>query len=411
MVWGTVVILIVLGLYLGFGSYTKKSTATGILTPTAGLIRINSSVSGVIIERRVQEGQAVRKGDVLFIVADERAFFAPDRSTASSSTRVSGPVGSQGLGSGAGESGRVADAVDASLAKRALMLQSERTQTEIVARQALSSTETEIRQFEAELEGARQELKMINSRVNAASAQMLQYGKLAEKSYMSAAALAQKNDELTALQLSHANATRGVAGLERQLSTLKGTRDQTPARLALAIAGLAQREAALSQEVVEVRARGQTAIVAPINGTMTGMLAEPGSTVSTQSLATLVPEGSDLQAFLYVPSRSIGFVKPGQPVRLRYQAYPYQKFGQYQGAVKQVSRAQIGQDQLPEVMPTGTREGLYRIVVSLDQQHVTTYGERQKLIPGMIVEADILQDKRSLVEWIFEPLLGWRRKF
>jgi len=400
--------MLVLGIYLVFGSYTKRATATGVLMPTAGLIRISPSVGGVVIERRVEEGQVVAKGDILFIVADERAFFQPPSLTVPRVVAQNNR-GSITVPAGAA-SARVTDAIDASLSKRLATLRMERTQTEIVARQMVEANETQIAQLEAELDSARLERLLSKKRVKTVETQVVQYKKLTDQSYMSEMALAQKNDELIALQLAFTNTTRGITALERQLSTLKATRDQSSSRLSLELAGIEQREAALSQEVAEVRARGSTAILAPVDGTVTGMIAEPGSTVTNQVLATVVPKGSKLHAFLYLPSRSIGFVRSGQKVLLRYQAYPYQKFGQYHGTVKDVSRAQIGQDQLPEVMPTGTREGLYRITVNLDRQTVTTYGQSQKLIPGMVVDAEILQDKRSLVEWIFEPLIGWAGK-
>jgi membrane fusion protein len=54
----------------------------------------------------------------------------------------------------------------------------------------------------------------------------------------------------------------------------------------------------------------------------------------------------------------------------------------------------------------GTREPLYRIKVALDGQTVSAYGRAEALQPGMQVEADILLDRRRLIEWIFEPLLS-----
>ena len=63
---------------------------------------------------------------------------------------------------------------------------------------------------------------------------------------------------------------------------------------------------------------------------------------------TLVPAGARLEARLFGPSRSIGFVRPGQRVLLRYEAYPYQKFGSYEGVVKSVSRTTVGPGELAE---------------------------------------------------------------
>ena len=47
-----------------------------------------------------------------------------------------------------------------------------------------------------------------------------------------------------------------------------------------------------------------------------------------------------------------------------------------------------------------------RAAVTLDQQSVAAYGQAQALVPGMQLEADVLLDRRRLIEWLFEPVLG-----
>ena len=47
-----------------------------------------------------------------------------------------------------------------------------------------------------------------------------------------------------------------------------------------------------------------------------------------------------------------------------------------------------------------------RAGVTLDQQSVAAYGQAQALVPGMQLEADVLLDRRRLIEWLFEPVLG-----
>ena len=61
-------------------------------------------------------------------------------------------------------------------------------------------------------------------------------------------------------------------------------------------------------------------------------------------------------------------------------------------------------------MPLGgaaaSAEPLYRITVQLDRQDVAAYGAPQALAPGMQLDADVVLDRRRLIEWIFEPVLG-----
>ncbi len=99
--------------------------------------------------------------------------------------------------------------------------------------------------------------------------------------------------------------------------------------------------------------------MAPQAGAITALQAAAGGSVgSAEPLMTLVPEGAELEARLYGPSRSIGFVRPGQRVLLRYEAYPYQKFGYYEGVVKSVSRATVGPGELAEQSAAAGLAGL-----------------------------------------------------
>jgi hypothetical protein len=95
-----------------------------------------------------------------------------------------------------------------------------------------------------------------------------------------------------------------------------------------------------------------------------------------------------------------------EDVLLRYLAYPHQKFGSHAARVTAIARNPLAAAELGFVPPDGTREPLYRIKVELAAQSVQAYGREEPLQPGMQVEADLLLDRRSLVEWVFEPLLS-----
>jgi membrane fusion protein len=192
---------------------------------------------------------------------------------------------------------------------------------------------------------------------------------------------------------------------------------------AQAVQGETERSlATLAQESLENEARQRIVVRAPQDGVLTTVMAEPGQNVSpAAALASLVPAQARLQAQLYAPSSAIGFLRMSQPVQLRYQAFPYQKFGHYPGQVLQVSRTPLQASELAglslSTAATGAGAGalsggpnagepLYRITVALDQQAVSAYGQTQPLSAGMQLDADVLLDRRRLIEWLFEPVLG-----
>jgi hypothetical protein len=136
-----------------------------------------------------------------------------------------------------------------------------------------------------------------------------------------------------------------------------------------------------------------------------------------QTIASLIPQTTDhaqapLMAALFAPTRTAGFIQPGQVVWLRLAAYPYQKFGLAQGHVVKVSGTPIAAQDLPHgqatalLASTQSNEPLYRIQVALVSQHITAFGTSHLLRPGMSLEADVIHDVRGIWEWVFEPLLA-----
>jgi membrane fusion protein len=108
---------------------------------------------------------------------------------------------------------------------------------------------------------------------------------------------------------------------------------------------------------------------------------------------------------LFAPSRSIGFVRSARrsccatsPTRTRSSAAT-------RAGIR--DRAQPAPHRRPRLHAAdGSREPLYRIKAELESQSIGAYGKPEPLRPGMQVEADILLDRRRLIEWIFEPLLS-----
>ncbi|WP_222115745.1 HlyD family efflux transporter periplasmic adaptor subunit [Chromobacterium vaccinii] len=94
----------------------------------------------------------------------------------------------------------------------------------------------------------------------------------------------------------------------------------------------------IDQRLTENEAKRIFYVLAPKAGVISGIATQVGQKVNTgQILANLSPAGSPLGAELYATSKASGFIKPGMHVLIRYQAYPYQKFGQFHGLVKEVS--------------------------------------------------------------------------
>lgn len=105
---------------------------------------------------------------------------------------------------------------------------------------------------------------------------------------------------------------------------------------------------------------------------------------------------------MLVSSRAIGFLTIGQPVRLRYSAFRFERFGHHRGEVSAISKTTINPLELPILIES--REPRYRVTVKLNKQSVDAYGKSHPLVAGMLLDADIQIEKRKLYQLILDPL-------
>jgi membrane fusion protein len=143
-------------------------------------------------------------------------------------------------------------------------------------------------------------------------------------------------------------------------------------------------------------------------------VSNPAISPAHKSAEKPVPSAIIVEAHLFAPSRTAGFLQPGQTVYLRYAAYPYQKFGLHTGHITAVSDTPFAANELPPNLASQLMaqnqgsEALYRINVQLDDQAIRIYGQAIALKPGLTLEADVLQERRKVWEWALEPLLAAR---
>jgi membrane fusion protein len=383
MTVGAALAVVAVVVFLSVAQYTRKATAGGVVVPDRGLIRLLPAESGMVLERRVAEGQAVAAGDVLFVLALER----PVRSTDAQAQVL-----------------RSVDARRQSLQDAARQQQTLSTAQQQALRRRLQALTGELAQADLEASLQRDRLGLARQ-----SLQRLQ--SLESAQFISPAQVQAKNEELLALQAAAQTVARERAALERERADLEGQLRALPLQTDSAAGAIARELAVLSREAAEVDTDRRLVVRAPQAGTVSAVLAEPGQSVSPASaLASLMPQGSSLQAHLFAPSSAVGFVRPGQPVQLRFDTYAYQKYGHRPGRVLQVSRTPLGASELATLaLPAAAlAEPLFRITVALED--AAPGAEPLALAPGMRLQADVLLDRRRLVEWLFEPLIGLRSR-
>ncbi len=376
-------IVVAVGTFIFFAHYTKKARIAGFLAPDLGLIRILPPQSAQLIDKQVREGQVVRKGDLMFVLS-------VDLTSAQGATQ---------------------SMIQQEIAVRQHSLTDTLGQQRQLLRQQQQALTASVAAMMRELATFDQTMELLNQRMKLSQQTLTRYRELQVTQFVSEAQVQQKTEDLIDQQGRVRTVERDRMGLQRQIAAARAELAEMPLR-GLAQQGETTRSiATVRQELAENEARREIVIRAPEDGTVTAVLADVGQIVQKDiALASLVPKRAQLQAYLFTPSSAIGFLTSEQSVLLRYQAYPYQKFGHYAGTVVSVSKTPLPPTDLASLPLSGVNQGgqepLYRIIVAIDSQSVQAYGKAQPLQAGMQLEADILLDRRRIVEWLFEPVFS-----
>lgn len=191
--------------------------------------------------------------------------------------------------------------------------------------------------------------------------------------------------------------------LERDIRATQLEVDSSQMKFKNQRAAIERSISTLNQNITESESRRNIVITAPHDGTATAILAEQGQNAGTANpLLSILPAGAELRAQLLVPSSAVGFVETGQTVAIRYQAFPYQRFGSQRGRIAEIAKTLITPKDAD--LPVTLQEAVYRVTVVLDKQSVQAYRQEIPLQSGMLLDADIWLDHRRLIDWIFEPL-------
>jgi membrane fusion protein len=368
--------------FMFWGEYTRRERVEGFLALDAGAAPILAPEAGSLVELMVREGDTVAAGSPI-------ARLSLERGTASGVTS--------------------ADLIQRELSMRVANLEAEKESVRLLAEQQKEQLRRRIDDLRKEMTQVDAEIRLQNTRVDSAREDFQRTQQLVKEGFVSDTALTSKRNEQLDQQVKLENLRRNRATIERDLRAAQADLPSVDLRARQQIEQLSREKGQLQQNLVQEESRRETVIRAPIAGTVTNIAVSKGASLAADApLATVLPAGSGLQAQLLVPTRAVGFVQPGNEVVLRYDAFPFQRFGQYKGVVDNVSRTAWSPGE--KVGPMTVREPVYRIEVKLDRQTVSAGGQEVALRPGMLVNADILLEKRTVFEWVFEPVLELRAR-
>ncbi|WJG11199.1 HlyD family efflux transporter periplasmic adaptor subunit [Aliiglaciecola sp. LCG003] len=369
-----VVLLLIIVLCLG--TYEQRTVVGGYLVPTEGLVKVYPQGEGIISEIHIADDDIVKAGDRLMTVSTVR------------SSEALSDIDSAVMGQLTQSQSHLEEKIYA-----------EQRLAEI-AKSRLSSIITglqhEILQLETQYETA-------NSQYQAAFKRASEIKSLINSGHVSGSQYQDQYENLLVHKLSMQEIEAMLIKQNNLLNDAKIQVSQLPFLLTSKLADLKQSISTIKQKYIDLDAKRSYTILAPTAGRVTALQKEIGRVLSPQKmLMAILPEKAIFEADLFVPTHSIGFIRSDQKVNLRYKAFPYQRFGIYSGKISKITNIILSPNEING--PMSIHEPVYRVTVKLDSQSVNAYGNQLKLQSGMLLDADIILDELSVVDWLLDPL-------
>jgi membrane fusion protein len=375
--------VLIVFIWLFTSHYARKETVTGWLEPPEGITRVYAETNGIIQKVLVVEGEQVAQDQPLFIVNDDRVLASGDHLQTNLLNEYN--------------------------AQRQL-LNEQLTRTQSIFQGRMNDIQKRIGSAQQDIKLIDEQTRILNERFTLVSAQVERFRRLKQNGHVSsvefdnamAQELALKSDQQTLLR-NRITQTNAIEQLRTEQTLL-------PDENANALDQLRSRLSDIAQQMTQLNGQSARIVKAPRAGIVNNLQAREGQQAYANNkipLLTLFPNNKQLTVHLLIPVRAIGFIEAGQPLAIRYDAFPYQKFGIYQGTVAQVSKTLLLPNEVLNT-PIAIQEPVYRVTANLTRPEVQAYGKDFALKPGMTLSADVSLSERSLIQWLLEPLYSLR---
>lgn len=369
--------------FLIWGSYTPRETARGYLVPDKGVAKLYAPSAGTVTELLVQEGTLVEAGDLLLVASTARALQEGSDIDTVSLEQI--------------------DYMTEELVKQVRGEESLWLSETEKLQQQMESLKQETVQLTQQVQTQADRLAIVNRRLEGVQ-------RLRDQGHLSELGFQNYQEEYLAQKQQWEDLKRQLINKKSGLENAEAALKAFPVQEETKISNLKNQLGELLQKKAETIGRKQIVMKAPISGIVTALQVKPGQQISANTLLlmSILPQNTELYAELYLPTRAMGFVEKGASVYLRYDAFPHEKFGAQKGTVIEITKTILNPNELPVALKI--EDPVYRVIVQLDKQTIYAYEKEFHLEAGILVEADIVLGKRSLLKWILAPLYNFRQR-
>lgn len=412
VLWVLLAFLAALLLWAIFGQLDIVAVAEGKLIPQSYVKIVQPAEAGIVKRILVREGASVHAGqvlmqmDTLIAEADTRSLAADAARKRLSIRRIDAELAGQPF---RGEANDAPDLV------REIEAQYHANRAALSA--ALAEERARLIKAQREWAAATQVKQKLEAILPHYRAQDKAFEKLAENGFAGSIMSSDKKRERIEKEQELETQGHLIASAEASIAQSQKRQAQIEAdtrqKLYAEKNDLTGQLDKLTQEIAkQAHRQALLELQAPQDGTVkdlathtVGTVVQPGAI-----MLTLVPKGDPLRAEVWVSNEDIGFVRPGQEVKLKFAPYPFQKYGMAYGKVETVSADAAdqntqGNSAAPAMDGTGKPQPLrYKALIVLQAMHLTAAGERFPLSVGMQTHAEILLGKRSVMAYLLSPV-------
>lgn len=395
------VLIALLGVWAAIAKVPEVAKTRGEVIPQGGDIHSIQSLSGgKILQVLVTEGDVVKKGQVLANLdnsiseADIRKLDVQHASILMRMERLRALEKNREPRFGAeGENFPGVAREEMELFK---------SQADLMASK-LKVIDGEISSRQADLTSVRQQLVYLDEQVATTNQELEMFEAAVDKGVTSTRDLLLKKESLSALMKDREALVGRRDVLTEEIGKLTDQRSAEEHDLHTQYrterSDLVEQLREVEEELIQLHAAlGQNALVAPQDGIIKALPnAKPGSVVQPGGvIAELVPSNHPLHVEVKVSPRDIGFIRVGQPVLVKVDAYDYSRFGAIEGEVDRVSPSTFKDER--------TGQAYFKATIKTFDEFVGEPSMGRRIKVGMTVEADITTGHKTVFEYLLKPV-------
>ncbi len=364
--------LLMLGFVAWYVEIPQRARAVGVLMPPDGLLDVVASAPGRVVKISVAEGQSVKAGDSLLNITTDR--------------------------------------------QQLVLLQLQSLRTEIallgeaqVRQVALDHSRSlaldeHLDSINRQLDVAQDEYELHRHQVALLERRLMRRQGLASNGNLSADLLDQEHTSMLQARARGTAMRRVMLEYEQDAAAILRARSEAlhESERQQILHDLDHRR--LQRQIDEHEYLIDQVIKAPEAGAVARISVRPGAAVRAgDTLVKIYRPNQGLEAWLYLPSASAGFLRAGQVVQLRLDAYPYQLFGTSTAVVTSISSTAIVPTEIR--VPLALTGPVFEVRARLDDTHINAFNAIWPLAPGTSFQADLVQRRYRLYEWLLRAVV------